>query len=348
MAIQDLPLVIQTSYAELVDQLRLAVASDVVQGATFRTRTISGRTYWYVQEPTTPTGRPPERYFGPDTPELRAAVERAETAKSNADGRRAIRRSLVAGGLPEPDSITGSVIEALAAAGVFRLRGIIVGTVAFQTYAGHLGVRLANAAIRTGDLDLAQDYGVSVALDDKLDQPLFEILKAVDPAFTPVPTLANPLVATTYSRPGGYRVDVLTTNRGADRDEPVRLPSLQTDAVPLRFLDFLLRDTIETAILTRFGTLVNVPSPERYAVHKMIVSTLRKTSGESAVKADKDLVQSGILIEALILKKRHEDLADALREAVQRGAAWKDRLKRSALRLDDGAREFVISVINEA
>lgn len=347
MTIQDLPLVIQTSYAELVDQLRLAVASDVVEGATFRTRTISGKTYWYMQEPTTPAGRPPERYFGPDTPELSKAVERATTAKSNADSRRVIRRSLVAGGLPEPDPFTGSVIEALALAGVFRLRGVIVGTVAFQTYAGHLGVRLANAAIRTGDLDLAQDYGVSVALDDKLDRPLFEILKTVDPAFMPVPTLANPLVATTYSRPGGYRVDILTTNRGADRDDPVRLPSLQTDAVPLRFLDFLLRDTIETAFLTRFGTLVNVPSPERYAVHKMIVSTLRKTSGESAVKADKDLVQSGILIEALILKKRHDDLADVLREAVQRGAAWKDRLKRSAVRLDDGPRAFVNSVIEE-
>lgn len=345
MTIQDLPLVIQTSYAELVDQLRLAVASSFAEGSTFRKRVISGRMYWYIQEPTTPTGRPPERYLGADTDDLRSAIERATTAKSNADGRRAIRRSLAAGGLPEPDSFTGSVIEALAQAGVFRLRGVIVGTVAFQTYAGHLGVRLPSAAIRTGDLDLAQDYGVSVALDDKLDQPLFEILKTVDPAFVPVSTLTNPLSANTFSRPGGYRVDILTTNRGADRDKCVRLPSLQTDALPLRYLDFLLRETIETAILTRFGTLINVPSPERYAVHKLIVSTLRKSSGESAVKSDKDLVQSGILIEALILKKRHDDLADVLREAAQRGAAWKDRLKRSATRLDESAREFVTSVI---
>lgn len=101
-------------------------------------------------------------------------------------------------------------------------------------------------------------------------------------------------------------------------------------------------------MLTRFGTLVNVPSPERYAVHKMIVSTLRQTTGESAVKADKDMVQSGILIEALILKRRHDDLADVLREAVQRGAAWKDRLKRSVKRLDDGPRAFVSSVIEDA
>jgi len=274
-------------------------------------------------------------------------IKKATTAKSNADGRRAIRRSLVAGGLPEPGTFTASVIGALVLAGVFRLRGIIVGMVAFQTCAGHLGFRLPASAIPTGDLDLARDYGVSVAPDDKPDQPLFEIPKAGDPASAPVPTMAYPLVATTYARPGGYRVDVLTTNRGAGRDAPVRLSSLQTDALPLRFLDFLLRDTVEAAVLTGFGTLVNVPSPERYAVHKMIVSTLSRTSGESAVKADKDLVQSGILIEALILKGRHDDLADVLREAVQRGAAWKDRLKRSAARLDEAPWAFVTSVIEE-
>lgn len=345
MTLQELPLVIQTSYAELIDQLRLAVALDVPSGATFRKRTISGKDYWYIQEPTTPAGRPPERYFGPDTPERRTAIERARTEKADADTRRAIRRSLVAGGLPEPDALTGSVVEALATAGVFRLRAVIVGTVAFQTYGGLLGVRLPNAAVRTGDLDLAQDYGISAALDDILESSLFEILKSVDPAFAPVPTLFSPTIATTYARPGGFRVDMLTTNRGADRGHPVKLPSLQTDAVPLRFLDFLLRDTIEAAMLSRFGALVNVPSPERYAVHKLIVSILRKDTGESAVKSDKDLVQSGILIDALIMKRHHEDLADVLREAAQRGATWKDRLRRSAARLEPSPRAFVESIL---
>lgn len=345
MSIAELPLVIQTSYAELVDQLRLAIVSSVPAGSTFRKRTISGKTYWYIQEPTLPAGRPPERYFGPDTPDRRAAIEQATTAKVDAEARRAIRRSLVAGGLPEPDSLTGSVIEALALAGAFRLRAVIVGTVAFQTYAGYLGVRLPNAAIRTGDLDLAQDYGVSVALDDKLDQSLFDVLKTVDNAFAPVPTLNSPTIATTYARPGGFRVDVLTTNRGADAKGPVKLPSLRTDAVPLRFLDFLIRDTIEAAILSRFGTLVNVPSPERYAVHKLIVSTLRRNMGESAIKSDKDIVQSGLLIEALILKRRQEELSDVLLEAAGRGAAWKDRLKLAATRLQDTPRAFVASVL---
>jgi hypothetical protein len=254
------------------------------------------------------------------------------------DARRAIRRSLSAAGLPEPDSLTAAVIDAFAEAGVFRLRGVIVGTIAFQAYAGHLSIRLPGAAIRTGDLDIAQDYGVSVALDESLDSPPLDIL---DTSFAAVPSLAGPNIAASYTQPGGYRVDMLTTNRGAERDRPVQLPSLQSDAMPLRFLDYLLRDTVEAAILTRFGALANVPAPERYAVHKLIVSTLRRDTGESAVKADKDVFQAGILIEALSARRRHDDLAAAWREAWGRGEGWRTRLMTAIARLDDEPRSII-------
>lgn len=347
MTIIDLPLVIQTSYAELLDQLRIASVSEYPDGSTFRKRTISGRDYWYVQEPTGPSGRPPERYLGADTEDRRALIEAAQRAKADADARKSIRRSLTGAGLPEPDRLTGAVIEALASAGVFRLRGVIVGTVAFQTYSGLLGVKLPGAAIRTGDLDLAQDFGISVNLDDTLDVPLLHILQSVDPEFRSVPSLAGPNIAATYARPGGYRVDVLTTNRGADRDAPVRLPSLKSDAVALRFLDYLLKDTIEAAVLTRSGALVNVPAPERYAVHKLIVSVMRHTTGTSAVKAEKDVVQAGLLIEALITKRREDDVIAALDEALGRGESWRRNLQKAATRLTGEALEFVQSRIKE-
>ncbi len=345
MKIPELPLVIQTSYSELLDQLRLAAMSDFPIGSTFRKRTVSGKDYWYVQEPTGPSGRPPERYVGPDSEARSKLVETAQRAKADADARKAIRRALAGAGLPEPDALTAAVIEALAAAGVFRLRGVIVGTVAFQTYSGLLGVRLPGASIRTGDLDLAQDYGVSVGLDDALETSLLDVLKTVDPAFRPVPALAAPNVAATYARPGGFRVDVLTTNRGRDRDTPVRLPSLGTDAVPLRYLDFLLKDAVEAAVLTRYGALVQVPAPERYAVHKLIVSVMRQTTGPSAIKADKDIIQAGLLIDALIARRREDDLAASLNEAASRGASWRQALLKASARLDDRHRDFVGSIV---
>jgi hypothetical protein len=335
MAIQELPLVLQTSYAELTDLLSVQAASDFPAGSTFRKREISGKSYWYVQEPTGPQGRPPERYLGPDTEELAAAIERGQAAKADADARKAIIRSLKAAGLPEPDTLTAAILEALAGAGVFRLRGVVVGTVAFQTYAGLLGVKLPGAAIRTGDVDIAQDYGVAVAIDDALDATFLDILRQVDKRFSPVPHISSETAATTYARPGGYRVDVLTTNRGKDRDAPVALPSLKTDAVPLRFLDFLLKETVQAAVLSKSGVLVNVPTPERYAVHKLIVSTMRRPAGESAAKADKDVAQAATLIEAFSVKRRLDDFNEVLREAKKRGAGWRERLQTSASRLPE-------------
>ena len=341
MPIQELPLVIQTGYAELVDLFRAQAASDFPAGSTFRKREISGKNYWYVQEPTGPAGRPPERYLGPDSPELAAAIERGQAAKADADSRKAIIRSLKAAGLAEPDPITAEVLEALADAGVFRLRGVVAGTVAFQTYAGLLGVKLPGATVRTGDVDIAQDYGVAVAIDDAVEAPFLDILRQVDKRFSPVPHISSPTAATTYARPGGYRVDVLTTNRGKDRDQPVALPSLKTDAAPLRFLDFLLKETVQAAVLSKTGVLVNVPAPERYAVHKLIVATMRQKTGESAAKADKDIAQAAILIEALAAKRRLDEFRDARREAKKRGAGWRERIASGFKRLPEEIIEII-------
>lgn len=130
MSIVELPLIIQTTYAELIEQLRLKSVTGFAAGSTFRKRTIAGRLYWYVQEPTGPGGRPAERYLGADTPERQADIAKAQGSKADRDARKAIRRSLAAAGLPEPDPLTADIVDALADAGVFRLRGVIVGTIA--------------------------------------------------------------------------------------------------------------------------------------------------------------------------------------------------------------------------
>ena len=88
---------------------------------------------------------------------------------------------------PAPDAMSGRVLEALARAGVFRLRVVVVGTVAYQTYPAILGVRLPEASTRTDDLDLAQFHSVSVAIGDAAEMSVGEILTTVDPGFKAVP-----------------------------------------------------------------------------------------------------------------------------------------------------------------
>jgi hypothetical protein len=340
------PLIIQTSYAELIDQLRTAKITDFPAGTTFRKRTINNKQYWYAQQPSNNGTQPPERYVGVDTPALTQTIENAKTAKNEATDRKTIINALKAAGLPHPDATSAALLENLARAGVFRLRGVLVGKMAFQTYSGLLGIAFPGAVIRTGDLDVAGDYGISVALDDTLEKPFLEILQNADKAFAPVPSLHNPLATASYAKPGGYRVDVLTTNRGGDTDAPVHLPSLKTDALPLRHLDYLLRETVEAAVLSRYGTLVNVPAPQRFAVHKLMLAVLHSDAGGNAAKTDKDIAQAGALIEAFVLKRRGEELREAYAEAVQRGAAWQKKLESGRRQLPIHQQELLQSVLS--
>ena len=75
-----------------------------------------------------------------------ARVERHARMRTSALERRRIVASLRGAGLPTPPGFVGSVVDALGKAGLFRLRGTLVGTVAFQTYAGMLGTVLSTAA----------------------------------------------------------------------------------------------------------------------------------------------------------------------------------------------------------
>jgi hypothetical protein len=331
---ERLPLSAQTSYAELIERLRLGRFAEFPAGSTFTTKTVKGRLYWYVQMPTGGAQSRRQIYIGADSDALRKRVESHAQHRADVDDRRRLVAAVIASGAPRPDRTSAEVIQAMAEAGVFRLRAMLVGTVAFQTYAAHMGVRLAVGSFATFDLDIAQDFGIASTLDDALDRPLLEILQDLDPRFAPISYAFDPGKTTGYALGERYRVDVLTTNRGAPRDAPSHLAALRSDAVPLPYLDFLLRDPIETAVLHGGGILVNVPAPARYAVHKLIVSRHRKANPE---KGFKDRVQAQALIEALA-----QDDPFALREvygeARDRGPAWRELLDEAVSLLPPTAR----------
>lgn len=330
---RELPLAIQTNYAELLDQLRYAQTASLGPDLQFRLKTVKGRGYWYGRSRTGADGARLDRYLGPDTPELRAVIHRDQAIAEGIEGRRRIVRATIAAGLTEPDPISGDVLKALAAAGVFRLRGVVVGTVAFQMFGGGLGVILPGAALRTSDLDIAQDFGISLSIDDAIDQPMADILRGVHPAFRPLPSLDGPTVAKAFALPSGYRVEFLTTNRGAERGSS-RLPPLKSDATPLRFLDFLLRDAVEAVALYDDGILVRVPQPARYAIHKLMIARRRRPG---TGKSPKDAMQAETLIE-ILGRKDPFALRDAYGEARDRGPEWRKLLDEAVSLLPETAR----------
>jgi hypothetical protein len=327
------PLVIQTTYAELLDRsATTAFAEAFPEVGVFTPKTIKGRRYWYFQVPTE-KGRA-QKYVGSETPELLERIKNHKQAREDERERRALVSALIRFGLPRPIPEIGNIVAALARAGIFRLRGILVGTVAYQTYPALLVTKFPNPILQTGDVDIAQYRNVSAAVGDHTP-PIIDILKQVDTTFRAVPHIKGHRVAN-YVAKGGFRVEFLTPNQGADTDELRPLPAFQTDAQPFRFLDFLIHDPEPAAILHDAGIYVQVPSPERFAVHKLIISR-RRDGG----KRDKDVRQAESLLEVLV-EKRPRELKQVWEEANSRGQGWRDLLAEGMTQLAARNRDILL------
>lgn len=341
---KSIDLMYQTMLAELGQRcLDAAWNSDFPPEGRFVRANVKGRQYWYFDVSDNEGGKK-RLYVGPaDNPEISTRVEHFKREKDDLKARRRLVSSLTReGGMSPPDRIAGDIIEALASAGLFRLRGVLIGTLAFQTYAGLLGVRLPMASILTGDADIAQDYAISREIEDTLP-PILEILRKVDPSFRAIPHRSVAAASSAFLTGNGYRVEFLTSNRGTDDylEQPARMPALGgASADALRFLDFLIREPVSTVLLHKSGVPVTVPDPARFAVHKLIVATRRRNDGQSQIKRDKDIRQAALLFTALEQTRRSSELAFAYIEAWDRGPAWQSAIAAGArmLTVDDQQR----------
>ena len=123
------------------------------------------------------------------------------------------------------------------------------------------------------------------------------MLRSTGIDFYAVPTLDHRSPVTSFAEPGGarLRVDLLVPSTNDDYPT-IPVPELKPHAKGLPYLAYLLGTSQEVPVLSSHGAvMVRVPAPERFAVHKLIVSQLRsKTGGKPA----KDLRQAATSIEA--------------------------------------------------
>jgi hypothetical protein len=184
---------------------------------------------------------------------------------------------------------------------------------------------------------------VSAAIGDRIP-PVLDVLKEVDKTFRAIPHTSGGRTGrtTSYVAKGGLRVDFLTPNEGPDTEEPQVLPALHTHAQPLRFLDYLIAEPEAAVILRNAGVYVQVPAPERYAVHKLIVSRRRR---EGSAKRDKDILQAAALFDALSQMRPHE-LKRAWQEAYERGSTWRQLLVEGMSRLPPRSRDLALKAID--
>ncbi len=350
--IERLPVSLQTVYADLVDRSWSGSYEELVRaGGSPYKRTLKGAEYWYLKMPMVAGRRGKDRYLGPDSEEVRRRVSAHHDLKAVRKDRTDMIRALRNARLPVPDAMSGRILSALSEAGVFRLRAVVVGTVAFQIYGPMLGVRFRDTAGQTSDLDLAQFHSISISVEDEIDSGILDTLKSVDERFEAIPSPFDGRKALRYAvRTGSqesFAVDLLCPLRGPDRGPLTRLEALKGDAQLLRYLDFLIYGEVNAVALHGIGVPVNVPSPERYAVHKLIVSRMRIATAASQAKARKDLAQAEALIEVL-LEDRPYELQDAWNEALRRGPKWEEKLLRSARMLGEQVREGLLALTEQA
>jgi hypothetical protein len=340
----EIPLTLHTVYADLLDRCASAAFSGAfAEDGVFTPKTVRGHRYWYFQV-AQENGTRKQRYVGPETPELLERIKTHKEARSDQRDRQALVSTLVRSAhLPRAEASIGQIVEALAQAGVFRLRGVMVGTVAYQTYSAMLGIRLPLPEIQTTDVDIAQFKNVSVAVGEKVPT-ILDTLRKVDPSFRAVPHIHDQSRVTSYVARTGVRVDFLTPNQGRDTDAPAPLPALGTDAKQLRFLDFLIHDPEPAVLLYGEGIYVLVPSPERYAVHKLIVAR-RRPAG--AAKTDKDVRQAEALLDALVRRRPH-DLRAVWREAFGRGKKWQQLISEGLGLIEPNIRDAALGTVEAA
>ena len=318
----------QVAYQDLLRMHLDEAASEIVGSVEERER--NGRVYLYDRFRIGTEMK--SRYLGEDSPDLRDRLARAAELKAQAQERKTrmsrLARVLRAEGMIGTDRETGSLLSAFSRAGVFRLGGTLIGTGAYALYQGELGVRFdSDELARTGDIDFASFERLSVALGDRVEEAPGDILRSMK--FEAVPGPFDRQIWKWRQSGGEAMVEFLTPAFGEEGVKP--LPALGVSAHGLNYLNFLIAEPIHALALYRSGVLVQIPRPERFAIHKLIVAS-RRRGGADEAKARKDRAQAEFLIR-ILAEDRPDDLAEAYDHALSQGPKWRERIAASLDRM---------------
>lgn len=315
------------AYSQVLDHAMMSsVSRSVAQlTGTFAKKNVSGQEYWYFQYRDIDS-RVKQVYLGPRSERLdRLIAAKAPKNEGKSDQLGMQTRAAIAlgnFGIPKQQL---KIIRRLDEYGFYSAGGVLIGTHAFSCYGNMLGVRWGNFQT-TQDLDFAyagRNLSVAMPTDAKLN--MRDAIASLEMGFLPAVKLDG-LAGGTYVVPANpdFRLDFITTV-GRGQSDLVNFPNLNLAMVPLKFMEFLLEDIVQAVVLSEDGAvLVNIPSPARYAMHKLIVAAERGVSFRN--KARKDLWQAGALI-SYLLTHGPERMVDAWINITGRGKVWRSRFQ---------------------
>jgi len=281
-------------FAEL--ERSAAEQGDVFPGTpgTIAERSNAQGTRYWVHRYSDAAGRRQEEYLVRlDAP---GAAVRVDTLRKRIDAANAMIgsvRLLARAGFATVDRKTYFTLASLHNHRLFEAGAFLIGSHAYGALLNALGVRAVPYA--TEDLDIARGSALAVAATIP---SFFEMLRATGIEYFEVPALRRRQPSTSFAERGRsrLRVDLLAPSRG-EQYPVVAVPELRAYAKGLPYLGFLLGASQKVPVLSAHGVVtVRTPIPERFAIHKLIVSQLRE---KTSSKPEKDLIQAATLIDAL-------------------------------------------------
>lgn len=294
--LEPLPPSTRLLYAQLLETLDLPAAPS--RDLRFYKKTDKGREYWIRRVQIGETTR--EISLGPATRELDNLIEeeklKAAENKEETSNRETLVNALLAAGATPIDTTFMRILLLLENARVFQVGGVLTGSHAFVAYGNMLGYRFKSAITRTADIDLGFDDAITVGITK---QPaLEETITKADLDMLSVPGLDPASPTTSFKMKGReFRVDLITDMKGTASSRPRYIAAIKSYAAPVRYLEYLLTDPVDTILVAGPGIKVKVPGPGRYAIHKLMLARRRPATQQA--KAVKDLNQAACLVKIL-------------------------------------------------
>lgn len=285
------PLSLQTEYSELKRLAQEQHSVFVGTPGSVTIRTVTGRGFYYRQY-YDPNGKKAADYIGPvGADEAERAAQTTSERIEEANALLARARILARAGYARVDSRTDAILSALFDNGLFEAGTVLVGSHAYGALLNELGVRAAGYA--TNDVDLARPR--SLALPEL--RSFEEMLKDSGLELLPVSQFGKK--PPTSFKPAGadpLRIDLLAPTRRTSIGV-LAIPELSAHATALPHFAWLLEHVEHSVVLGKSSVIpVNVPRPEIFAWHKMVLSQLRSRSRD---KVQKDRMQAAVLFAAL-------------------------------------------------
>ncbi|MBC8738566.1 hypothetical protein F6X40_17550 [Paraburkholderia sp. UCT31] len=323
-------LAMQTLFAEAVDEANTQEVIPLDSPGSPHRKTIKGLEYLYWRYYR--AGKRFEESLGrADTPEAEEKLERKRELQRERMSLAKKAQLLRAAHYAAADNDAAVTIASIFNAGIFRNGGVLVGSHAFGALLNSLGLRPARN-YQTTDIDIGTSPRIALGIDER--RSLLEVLRESGLRFLEVPELDHRKQSTSFKVAGQpLKVDLLVPGTMSYESRPV--PGLQAHATALPFFGYLMDEAIAGAVIGKDHIIpVRIPRPARFALHKLIVSTLRVET--SAQKADKDCHQAVTLLEALLdrapndIEEARAALDEAARHRVANGAARAVRVVRPA------------------